>query len=395
MNLGNRNLLLSIALATLACIATAGATRADSYTWQEPAIDDWFYPGTLAPGTRTLAPTFVAMGMPGSAFDPARRGATMAAFRTDENVPTGLAPSRYQINAVRVSLTNAPGNGNIKYDDTYDSFADIAAGTDEDPGRPIELYGVGFTNDYEGFGYGALDFLAPEFEEGTPQFVANDGYVIYPLGDDGAGVLTDVYNSPVGGYDAVKDIHDAEPWNTKPWALGKFEGILPGADVPYDSTATFEVDLSLPGVLDYLQASLSYGTLGFFFSSLHEPSGHSGSITYPQWYNKEHATGKAPTLELDVTLLPESTPGDTNGDGAVDLEDLNNVRNHFGETGDNVIGDANANGVVDLEDLNAVRNNFGAGPGAAVPEPSTGLLTLVVLVITMLLLVKTGRRRAT
>ncbi len=50
-------------------------------------------------------------------------------------------------------------------------------------------------------------------------------------------------------------------------------------------------------------------------------------------------------------------PGDTNGDGNVDLIDLNNVRNHFGGAG---LGDTNNDGIVDLVDLNAVRNNFGA-----------------------------------
>ncbi len=76
-------------------------------------------------------------------------------------------------------------------------------------------------------------------------------------------------------------------------------------------------------------------------------------------------------------------PGDTNGDRAVDLADLNNVRNHFGETGEEVIGDANHDGVVDLADLNAVRNHFGAAASAiTVPEPSThGLLALALTVI--------------
>lgn len=55
-----------------------------------------------------------------------------------------------------------------------------------------------------------------------------------------------------------------------------------------------------------------------------------------------------------------SLSGDSNFDGRVDLADLNNVRNHFGETG-NVLGDSNGDRRVDLADLNAVRNNFGAG----------------------------------
>ncbi len=91
--------------------------------------------------------------------------------------------------------------------------------------------------------------------------------------------------------------------------------------------------------------------------------------------------------------------GDTNGDGTVNLPDLNNVRNNFGATG---LGDTDGDNDVDLTDLNNVRNNFGAtggggGPGGTfagivtygaipggiinpVPEPSTLLLALAALV---------------
>jgi len=77
---------------------------------------------------------------------------------------------------------------------------------------------------------------------------------------------------------------------------------------------------------------------------------------------------------------PPGIPGDTDADGDVDLEDLNNVRNHFGESGDPVFGDAFPfDGTVDLGDLNNVRNNFGAGGVAQpVPEPSTAALSAVV-----------------
>jgi ELWxxDGT repeat protein len=57
--------------------------------------------------------------------------------------------------------------------------------------------------------------------------------------------------------------------------------------------------------------------------------------------------------------LPD-LPGDTNGDGRVSLDDLNNVRNHFGQSGAGVIGDTNGDGVVNVDDLNNVLNNFGA-----------------------------------
>lgn len=62
--------------------------------------------------------------------------------------------------------------------------------------------------------------------------------------------------------------------------------------------------------------------------------------------------------DTDFTVV---LPGDTNGDGNVNLVDLNNVRNHFGANGPGVLGDTNGDGQVNLVDLNAVRNNFGAG----------------------------------
>jgi probable HAF family extracellular repeat protein len=78
-----------------------------------------------------------------------------------------------------------------------------------------------------------------------------------------------------------------------------------------------------------------------------------------------------------LVRLADGTPGDTNADGAVDLEDLNNVRNNFGGAG---LGDTNADGIVDLIDLNSVRNHFGeTAPSGAVPEPS-GLVLGVIAV---------------
>jgi hypothetical protein len=75
--------------------------------------------------------------------------------------------------------------------------------------------------------------------------------------------------------------------------------------------------------------------------------------------------------------VDEGLPGDTNGDGSVNLDDLNAVRNNFGATGSvgSTPGDAYPfDGVVDLDDLNAVRNNFGASASTSVPEPATWAL---------------------
>lgn len=76
----------------------------------------------------------------------------------------------------------------------------------------------------------------------------------------------------------------------------------------------------------------------------------------------------------------EFQPGDADGNGRVDLTDLNLVRNNFGAVGDVVPGDtAPFDGRVDLVDLNAVRNHFGESLPALVPEPATALLGLLTV----------------
>ncbi len=66
--------------------------------------------------------------------------------------------------------------------------------------------------------------------------------------------------------------------------------------------------------------------------------------------------GTGEVVTIIQVIGDTATPGDTNGDGDVDIVDLNNVRNNFGGTG---LGDTDGDGDVDVSDLNAVRNNFG------------------------------------
>lgn len=83
---------------------------------------------------------------------------------------------------------------------------------------------------------------------------------------------------------------------------------------------------------------------------------------------------------LNNDLIPE---GDSDGNGAVDIVDLNLVRNNFGRvmTGTNLEqGDTfPLDGRVDITDLNRVRNNFGATN--PVPEPSSLALGAAFLII--------------
>lgn len=71
-------------------------------------------------------------------------------------------------------------------------------------------------------------------------------------------------------------------------------------------------------------------------------------------------------------------PGDTDGDGDIDLTDLNNVQNNFGAASPPALGDTDGDGDIDLTDLNNVQNNFGAtSAGQAIPEPTT--IALLIL----------------
>lgn len=81
---------------------------------------------------------------------------------------------------------------------------------------------------------------------------------------------------------------------------------------------------------------------------------------------------------LDAPLI-----GDTNHDGTVGLNDLNNVRNNFGLEGAPMLGDTNLDGRVDLQDLNNVRNNFGTSALQAVPEPAGWQLAGMLMVIAL------------
>jgi len=86
------------------------------------------------------------------------------------------------------------------------------------------------------------------------------------------------------------------------------------------------------------------------------------------------APGTASGSGTAYAYSPVMIIGDTNGDGLVNLDDLNNVRNNFGSAGTNVVGDTNGDEKVDLQDLNNVRNHFGSSSVdnlAVVPEPNS------------------------
>jgi len=364
-----RNYLLTFVLGAAALWIQPAA--GETVQWNLPDLDSWGYSNAFSPGDGKFATTFATLG----SADEDRLSQMLIGFNTASQIPSGEEASRYRINSVVMTATVGRGS-NIAYDPTYDNVASYV-GEDGDPGRPLELFGVGFRNGYERIGFGPLDLEAPEFEEGTPYFGNFEPTSIdraaFALGGSGQGQLVDVSDSVSLGFD------------TLPWAVGQAP-LSPGGTAVDGTVFTFTLDLELPGVVDYLQQSLETGALALMLTSLHEVSGQGGTESYPAFFTKENvsfSTGEPispPTLLIDYELIDDVVlPGDTAPfDGEVGIADLNSVRNNFGESGDGILGDTFPfDGEVNVQDLNAVRNNFGASlPGNTVPEPTTFALLL-------------------
>lgn len=91
------------------------------------------------------------------------------------------------------------------------------------------------------------------------------------------------------------------------------------------------------------------------------------------------------TLAYDNLLLEgdAAVPGDVNGDGLVNFQDLLTLAQNYGQQGTVVDGDVNRDGRIDFADLLILAQNFGTGSNPAlrsVPEPAAlGLLIAVAV----------------
>lgn len=133
----------------------------------------------------------------------------------------------------------------------------------------------------------------------------------------------------------------------------------------YNIAGEYEGQLSNSGERLQLVDALDATVLDFVFDDGWEPAADGGGRslvirdeTQPEESWGDGASWAVGRLALGTPGLPETRiGGDANGDGRVDLSDLNLVRNRFGGLG---WGDTDDDRDVDLADLNAVRNSFGA-----------------------------------
>lgn len=250
-------------------------------TQNEPSMDRWNYPYNATPGTRSVASTFQSPEEGGIV----RHGHYVFAFDTDSEIPSGHGEAAYEIVSARITLTTS-SNFEVAYDPTDDSaFTYLTNGhpqyvEDNDPGRPLELFGAGFRNGFTSTTWTETTDFAPTGGERT----------VYPATWDANG----------DEIDASMNVNFANPFELAPFAIGQMTGVNPGENIPFDSPVTFDVDLTQPGVVRYLQNGLNSGRLFFSATSLH--AGGQGVRTFPEYYTRDSLVGTGPTLALTVRL---------------------------------------------------------------------------------------------
>ena len=110
-----------------------------------------------------------------------------------------------------------------------------------------------------------------------------------------------------------------------------------------------------------------------------------------------------PLLDMSAVVLSQHPvalpPGDANGDGRVDINDLTIVLSNFGQSvgpGAWANGEFTGDGTVNVNDLTIVLSNFGhgtsAGAAAAVPEPASAVLLACCGLATVLVYWASQRR---
>lgn len=278
---------------------TPGLQASDDHVYsghaQQPTIDRWMYVNNGNGGVRPSASTF--SGLPAATEDDDRMAQVIVKFNTvAAGIPSGLGATNY--NPTKVILTARIADSlELYYDPTEDAHTTYGAGdsTDTDIGRPFEVYGTGFRN-----GFTAANFQEESAFDGGSPAQRN----AYALGYSPTAVARDVTNNVTQGFASL------------PWAIGKVtyevEGepnaeLGAGEPIPVDAFVTFELNLALPGVMDYVRQSFHQGYLWLTLSSLHPSEMFGMSGGYPGYYNKEsrvHGITKnhAPQLDAEFTL---------------------------------------------------------------------------------------------
>lgn len=308
-----------------ALLGMGGLAREFALDLSPPSLDRWMYPFGFDGGTRPVAPTFAS-------FDPRFDTADaqfLLGWDTAGVLRTNAGPRNYLLRRVRVRATIARDQA-FHYDPTFDPYLTYLTNApgyvpDADLGRPVELYGVGFRNGFTAETFAEGTFFGP-LGPTTSDTISIGTRNAYAGMFDESGALLDIANH-VGQFNAG---WTNAPFEARPWAVGTTTAAEPGELVPEAAVFHFDLDLSDPLVVAYLQAALDAGRLRLMISSLSPAAqvtpggtGGGGAGAYPQWATRENLLFDPPGIEIEGTVVSDE---DSDVDGLPDDWE----RHHFG-----------------------------------------------------------------
>lgn len=272
----------------------------------QPAGDKHMYPfipDSPLTGRKETASVFGAYGaldnVPGYDFDD-RDAQFFLDFDTTVLAPAGKGAENYQIAVFEIWVVV---ESHLKF--SLDTSADDLTTyqipqMDSDPGRPIEIYGVGYRG----------GFSRSTFHQDSP-FQNGAGYKnvrnAFAIDFDLQGAFRDVSNNVELGFEPA------------PWAIADAPGrinssgdfvaspVLPGSLVPEGTVLRFSINLLDPKIRTYFQEGLNAGRLHLMVSSLYNAVQQGSDI--PRFYTMEsifHSPARgvylAPRLYGEVSL---------------------------------------------------------------------------------------------
>jgi hypothetical protein len=298
------------------------------------------YPFNFGAGGEVSASVFAALEQVG--FDD-RDAQFLLGWTTSGQINTGRGIRGYRVTSAIVTVTISTGDRWV-YDNTFDSvrtsypLGDPAYLPDSDAGKPVEIWGVGYRG-----GFSLLTFNeSSPYSNGSPFPPVEGVRNCFAAEIDVTGAATDVSRQ-------VEFRREAYPF-----AIGQVPTATVGTAVPADSNMAFTLNVSDPAIQAYLGRSMNLGRLQFMISTLSPatggPGGGTGNPTYPGFYTKENALAlpliARPKLRLELAYVD---PGDYNGDGGVDGDD---IIAFFGDWDvSNPAADFNFDGGVDGDDV--------------------------------------------
>ncbi|MGB0715486.1 MAG: hypothetical protein ACPGXK_06390 [Phycisphaerae bacterium] len=306
--------------------AVSTASAGVEHRFDTPSDDAWHYPFNFTPGFRPLGGVF----SPGGVDDfNDRDGILILAWDTTELIAPGQALSAYDIQGLSVTVTNFAASflvpewtPDLTVDEWYTYYTGNQA--DTDPGRPIELFGVGFGPAYDVDTWTEGDnFVGATQNENRPRdpfpmtFDEVTGQELH-LEDNLRGTQNESLVPPL-----CDSPDDSCPFTPIPWAIGHPQDYTPGSQqVPFDIRFDIDLDAADELVRAYFQEGLQRGRVIVSISSLLVTVQQGSSVGYPNVFMKEGVSfdplGKA--ASLTVTLASEVT-GDVEPDGLVSLSD--------------------------------------------------------------------------